>query len=62
MLALLQEIRSDVAHLHADMVEINERLGLIDAQYASLSRRVDWIAGDVERIKRRFDIVDAKAW
>ena len=34
MLALLREIRSDVAHLRADMVEINERLGLVEAQYA----------------------------
>jgi hypothetical protein len=33
----------------------------LEAGYASLSRRVDRIGGDVERIKTRLDLVDASA-
>ena len=44
---------------NVDFVEIKERLGILDSQYASLSRRVDRTGGDVEVIKRRLDIVSA---
>jgi predicted nuclease with TOPRIM domain len=61
VLSLLRAIRSDVADIKADTIEIKERLGLLEAGYASLSRRVDRLAGDVEHIKRRLDIADAPA-
>jgi predicted nuclease with TOPRIM domain len=54
----LRAIRADVADLKDGVTEIKERLGLLEAGYASLSRRVDRIGGDVERIKRRLDIVE----
>ena len=38
-----------------------ERLGLLAGSYSSLSRRVDRLAGDMERVTRRLDIADAPA-
>lgn len=55
----LRAIRADIADLKGDVLEVKERLGLIEGQYASLSRRVDRIAGDVEQIKRRLNLVEA---
>jgi predicted nuclease with TOPRIM domain len=59
VLDLLRAIRADIAELKTDGVEINERLGLLEGQTASLSRRIDRLAGDAEHIKRRLDIVPA---
>jgi hypothetical protein len=42
--------------MRGDMLEIKERLELLEARYASLSRRV---GDDVERIKARLELVDA---
>ncbi len=39
--------------LKADMIEVKERLGSLESQYASISRRVDRMGGDVELLKRR---------
>ena len=61
ILELLRAIRGDTGELKADMIEIKERLGLLEAQYSSIPRRVDRIGGDVERIKRRLDLADAPA-
>jgi predicted nuclease with TOPRIM domain len=61
VLDMLRAIRADLAELHVDAVEIKERLGLLEGGYASLSRRVDRMTGDIEQIKRRLDIVDAPA-
>jgi hypothetical protein len=52
----LRAIRGDVAQIRTGMVEVKERLGLLEAGYASLSRRVDRVSGDVEQIKRRLDV------
>ena len=59
VLVLLRGIRDDVPQIRDDMAEIKERLGLLEGGYASASRRIDRIAGDVERIKMRLDLVDA---
>ena len=61
MLEMLQAIRNDLAELKIGQIEIKERLGLLEVGYASLSRRVDRMGGDMERIKVRLDIVDAPA-
>ena len=58
-LNLLRAIRGDVGQIKADIIEIKERLGFLEGIYASMSRRVDRIGGDVERIKVRLDLVDA---
>ena len=61
VLMLLRGIREDVAQVRGDTAEIKERLGLLEAGYASVSRRVDRIGGDVERVKVRLDLVDVPA-
>lgn len=55
----LRAIRSDIAEIKTTIVEVKERLGLLESQYASLSRRVDRVGGDIEQIKRRLDIAEA---
>ena len=59
VLELLRAIRGDIGEMKTDTIEIKERLGLIESQYASLSRRVDRLGGDVEQIKKRLDLVPA---
>lgn len=61
VLVLLRGIRDDVSQIKGDMAEVKERLGLLEAGYASVSRRVDRIGGDMERIKVRLDLVEAPA-
>jgi predicted nuclease with TOPRIM domain len=63
---VLDYLREQFARVHrrldglaGDMVEVKERLGLLEGAVASLSRRVDRIGGDVEQIKRRLDLVDS---
>jgi predicted nuclease with TOPRIM domain len=60
-LELLRAIRGDLSNIKADVIELKERMGLLEAQYSSLSRRVDRVGGDVEQIKRRLEIADAPA-
>ena len=59
VLELLRAIRGDIGEIKADLIEVKERLGILESQYASLSRRLDRLTGDVEQIKRRLDIVPA---
>ena len=59
-LDLLRAIRADVADLRIDTVEIKARLGILDRQSASLSRRIDRLCGDVESIKGWLDIVSPR--
>ena len=58
VLELLRAVRGDVAELRSDVVEVNDRLGLLEGQCASLSRRMDRLSGDVEQIRRRLDLVE----
>ena len=59
VLSLLRHIRAKVDQHSADFVEVKERLGLLEGSVASLSRRLDRVAGDVELIKRRLELTDA---
>lgn len=59
VLELLRAVRGDISQIKTDIIEVKERLGFLEGGYASLSRRVDRIGGDVERIKARLDIADA---
>jgi predicted nuclease with TOPRIM domain len=61
VLELLRAIRGDIGEIKADLVEVKERLGILESQYASLSRRIDRLTGVVEQIKRRLDIVPASS-
>ena len=53
----LKAIQVTLARNSEDLREIKERLGILEMQYASLSRRVDKIEERVERIERRLDLV-----
>ena len=59
VLEMLRAIRGDLAEVKTDLVELKQRVGLLEGQYASLSVRVDRIASDVALIKRRLDLVEA---
>ncbi|MEJ0047808.1 MAG: hypothetical protein WDN04_18085 [Rhodospirillales bacterium] len=56
---MLRAIRADITELKTTGSEIKERLGLLEMQYSSVSRRVDRIGRDVERIKARLELHDA---
>lgn len=55
----LRALRGDMADMKDDIAEVKERLGLIEVQYASLSRRIDRMGGDIEQIRRRLNLVEA---
>ncbi len=59
ILSPLREIRGQVQGLKADMIEVKERLGFVEGGLASVSRRIDRVAGDVDEIKRRLEIAHA---
>ncbi len=59
MLTLLKAIRGDIVIIRADISEMKERLGLLESQYSSLSRRVDRMGGELSQLARRFDVVEA---
>ena len=59
VLDLLRAMRGDLSEIKTDLTELKQRVGLMEAQYANLSNRIDRIAGDVSLIKRRLDLVDA---
>ncbi len=53
----LKAIQGTLARHGEDLREIKERLGILEMQYASLSRRVDRIEERLERVERRLDLV-----
>jgi len=53
----LKQIQGTLARHSDDLREIKERLGILEMQYASLSRRVDKIEERLERVERRMDLV-----
>jgi predicted nucleic acid-binding Zn-ribbon protein len=55
----LRAIRGDIADVKTAVIEVKERLGFLEAQYASISQRVDRIDSRLDRIERRLDLVDA---
>jgi predicted nuclease with TOPRIM domain len=59
VLDLLRAIRGDITEIKTDVVELKERIGLLEGTAASVSRRLDRVGGDVEQIKRRLDLVSS---
>ncbi len=53
----LKQIQGTLARHSDDLREIKERLGILEMQYASLSRRVDKIEERLDRVERRMDLV-----
>jgi chromosome segregation ATPase len=54
----LRAIRATQAEHTTALVEIKERLGFLEGQYASISRRVDRIDGQLSEIRTRLGLVD----
>ena len=48
-----RHVREQGDALRSDLVEVEERLGLLEAGYAPLSRRVDLLDGRLDRAARR---------
>ena len=61
MLACLRRIDENVAELREDVREVRSRLGFLEEQYASLSRRMDRVGSGVELFRRRLHIANAAA-
>lgn len=55
---LLKSVQGQVSKLQADTLEIKERLGTLEMQYASLSRRVDRIDERLDRVETRLGLVE----
>ena len=58
VLERLREIRALLGEVREDTADTRLRVGMLEAGYASISLRLDRLAGDVERIKRRLDLVE----
>jgi hypothetical protein len=56
VLVLLPAIREDISEIKLDMREVKRRLGIIEENYASLSRRVDRLGDQVERVNTRLEL------
>ena len=55
----LRIIGDDVAELKTDLREIRGRVAILEANYASVSFRVDRLGDRLDRIERRLGPVDA---
>jgi len=55
----LCHIRGAVDALREDMREVKERLGTLEANYASVSRGINRMESRVERIETRLNLADA---
>lgn len=58
VLERLREIRAMLGEIRADTADTRLRVGMLEGGYASVSLRLDRIAADVERIKRRLNLVE----
>jgi hypothetical protein len=54
----LREIRAMLGEVKEDTADTRLRVGMLEAGYASVSLRLDRLAADVERLKRRSDLVE----
>jgi hypothetical protein len=61
ILELLRAIRADAADIKADIGELRHRAGLLGIGYSTVRQRIDRMAGDIEHIRRRLDLVDQPA-
>jgi len=56
---LFRAIRADLAEVRQDMAEARQRPGHLEAQYATVSVRLDRMAGDLSRIRDRLGLIEA---
>ncbi len=58
VLEYLRAIRGTQDRHSQDLLEIKGRLGILEQQYASISRRVDHIDQRLDRVERRLELVE----
>jgi archaellum component FlaC len=61
VLVYLRRIDEKVDAVREDMREVKARLGILEIQYASLSKRQDRMELRLDRIERRLDLVGLSA-
>lgn len=59
LLETLKLIQGRLGELSKDMREIKRCIGILGAQNASLSNRIDRIDDRLARVERRLDLIDA---
>jgi hypothetical protein len=59
VIEMLRAIRADLSEIKTDLVELKQRVGLLEGQHASISSRLDRLAGDVVLIRRRVELIEA---
>jgi chromosome segregation ATPase len=59
VLARLREIRDMLGRVLEDTADLRLRVGALEAQFASVSLRVDRLDSRLERIERRLNLVGA---
>jgi chromosome segregation ATPase len=58
LLEHLKAIQSTQAEHGRSLLEIKERLGILEMQYASLSRRIDRLEERLSRVEARLGLVE----
>ena len=59
ILQYLRRIDAKVDALQADMIEVKQRLSLVEEGLAIVNKRLDRLEVRVDRIERRFGMADA---
>jgi hypothetical protein len=54
-LPLLRQMDGKLDRIAEDVVDLTQRVTLLEGQYASISHRLDWIAECLGRIERRLE-------
>jgi hypothetical protein len=62
VLERLRKIRTMLGEVKEDTADTRLRIGMLEAGYASVPLRLDRLAADVERIKRRLDLASPVRW
>jgi len=55
----LRRMRTSIDRLEENMSEVKLRLGHFEAQYTTISNRMDRVDNRLDRIEKRLDLVDA---
>ena len=59
VLRMLWSMDAKLDRVIEDVAELKTRVGILEAQYASISNRMDRIEGRLDRIEKRLSLVDA---
>ena len=59
VLRMLRSMDAKLDRVIEDVAELKTRVGILEAQYASISNRMDRIEGRLDRIEKRLSLVDA---